>query len=139
MKFFMNIARWWREWIVGKQHHFPRKMSLLNLFDRTLFLFRVGTNPPEPLNSPNLDGEPLSSYAGNFRTFKIKMTENIFIKYAQYFQKTIVTLPIVTLTTRSRAEAGKFSGSAASPDSRLRLVNFSLLFPRPLIKSWRVP
>ena len=46
----------------------------------------------------------------------------VFIKYAQYFQKTIVTLPIGTLTTRSRAEVGKFSGSAASPDSRLRLV-----------------
>merc|ERR1711971_563696 len=27
----------------------------------------VGTNPPEPLNSPNLDGEPLSSYAENHR------------------------------------------------------------------------
>merc|ERR1711971_718062 len=27
----------------------------------------VGTNPREPLNSPNLDGEPLSSYAENHR------------------------------------------------------------------------
>merc|ERR1719362_807384 len=27
----------------------------------------VGTNPPEPLNSPNLDGEPFSSYAENHR------------------------------------------------------------------------
>jgi hypothetical protein len=27
----------------------------------------VGTNPPEPLNSPNLDGEPLSSYTEHHR------------------------------------------------------------------------
>merc|ERR1719438_398443 len=31
------------------------------------FATRVGTNPPEPLNSPNLDGEPLSSYTEHHR------------------------------------------------------------------------
>ena len=32
-----------------------------------VFCFRVGSNPPETLNSPNLDGDPVSSYTGESR------------------------------------------------------------------------
>ena len=32
-----------------------------------VFCFRVGSNPPETLNSPNLDGDPVSSYTGDSR------------------------------------------------------------------------
>ena len=127
----MSSSNWENEvllWILlgdgmGKQHHFPLKMSLLKLFDRILFLFRVGTNPPEPLNSPNLDGEPLSSYTGNYwRRLKWQREHTTFILTT--FQNTIVILPTTGIPiTRSRAEAAKSCGSEASPGCRHRSVN----------------
>ena len=130
----MNIARWWMEWIVEKQHHFPRKMSLLNLFDRTLFLFRVGTNPPEPLNSPNLDGEPLSSYAGNYPTFKIKMPERTFYKIFKITSENHRHSSHRDSHNPIQSRSGQILWIRGLTRLQTQVSQFSLLFLRPLIK-----